>query len=67
MSWKAHIEGTIRHVWPEDEDHDTSTTECWCGPKVVLHEGGIILVTHNSKDGREYVERLISDAKDNVN
>lgn len=60
----VHTEGTIRHVWPEDEQHDTDDLNCWCNATSQISDGGIIIVTHNSRDGREYIERLID--KDNI-
>lgn len=64
MPWKAHTEGEIRHVWPDDEDHNLEDTKCWCNPEVKVYEGPLIQVIHNSRDGREYIERLIS--KDSI-
>ena len=57
--WRVHTEGTIRHIWPDDEQHDLDSLECYCHPVSQVLETGDILVVHNSFDGREYMERLV--------
>jgi len=53
------------HVTPiEDiQEHDESTT-CTCKPTVEFMENGNIVVTHNSFDGREFIEQLTE--KENI-
>lgn len=63
--WRAQTEGDIRHVWPDDEEHSINDMVCWCHPASKATDNGIIIVVHNSKDGREYIERLVDD--DNIN
>ena len=55
----THDEMQTVHVVPVNDlrDHTEVGTECWCAPKVERFEGGGCLVTHNSMDGRELVER----------
>lgn len=65
--WRVHTEGTIRHVFPDDEIHDTDTLDCYCNAKSQVCENGIVSITHNSADGREYIERLIASAGDSIN
>jgi len=45
------------HVLPLNDlrEHDETRT-CWCQPKVERVDGGVV-VTHQSADGRELVER----------
>lgn len=47
----------ILHVYPLEDlrEHNTDSKKCWCNPKLENCEGSII-VTHNSLDGREFVE-----------
>ena len=61
IMWEAHIEGDIRHVWPNDESHDTHSFECECNPISSVCEAGHIIVVHNSFDGREHIERLVDN------
>ncbi len=67
MPWNCHTEGTIRHVWPTDEVHDTEGLDCHCNPTSKCGEGGIIVVTHKSSDGREYIEQLVDDKSISLN
>jgi len=41
------------------KEHVENTT-CWCNPKVEIVNGEM-LVIHNSKDGREYLEQAIEE------
>lgn len=46
------------HIRPVDEPDHLHDQGCHCEPKVV-QENGIDIVTHNSFDGREYVEQAL--------
>ena len=50
------MESNIYHVLPinDTQEHEESNL-CKCNPKCVV-ENGILIVTHNSFDGREAVE-----------
>lgn len=50
----------VWHVLPTGEDHAESGFECWCNPKIEIQDNGGVVVTHNSLDWREYIERIIS-------
>lgn len=49
------------HVMPVGENHTCVGITCWCVPvsQTVFRHGDIVgyVVVHNSKDGREYIER----------
>ena len=48
------------HILPVNDlrDHDeNSDIVCWCNPSVET-KGNQLLITHNSADGREYLESL---------
>jgi len=46
------------HIIPINDSEGHSLDEgCMCSPKVEVIDGGRIMVTHNSYDGREYAER----------
>lgn len=59
------------HVWPLDDLREHMIDEpgefpgCWCLPvwePVATNDGNIcVLVSHNSLDGREVLERLAED------
>lgn len=42
------------HVFPVDDllPHSTDSKECMCDPEIIV-EGGVLVVIHNSYDGRE--------------
>lgn len=63
--WIAETEGEIRHVFPADENHDIYGGECHCNPTPTMYDNGIVVVVHNSHDGREFIERLVDP--DNIN
>ena len=47
------------HVVPRDdlrEHEENNEGACWCQPRLE-HHGRCLLVSHNSADGRELVER----------
>ena len=65
--WKHHTEGPgARHIWPLDDlrVHDLDDGPCWCLPvwEVCLDFAGepVLIVTHNSLDEREYLERKVA-------
>lgn len=61
--WRVHIEGDIKHVWPDDEQHVLDDSQqCWCSVSSQILDDGTILITHSSRDGREYIERLVDSA-----
>ena len=43
-----------QHVIPLNDllEHDTDSKECWCDPEIKV-EGAVLVVVHNSFDGRE--------------
>lgn len=46
------------HVTPvNDLREHVDSRACWCKPTVETFEGGGMLITHHSMDGRELVER----------
>lgn len=47
----------IWHILPVNDikEHDESST-CDCDPNVETLSGGDLMITHNSYDGREFVE-----------
>ncbi len=57
----------IIHVYPVNDarPHLTDGEDCPCNPRSEVVEGGNIVVTHNSWDGREYIERLREDLPKN--
>ena len=54
------------HILPINDlkKHEESTT-CECNPKIEILEDGEIMVIHNSYDGREFIEELVSNIKQN--
>jgi hypothetical protein len=59
--WKdvTHDELKTVHVVPVGDlrAHRERGITCWCQPKVETFDGGGRLVTHNSMDGRELIEK----------
>jgi len=52
------------HIIPvNDLELHSETTDCHCNPTVQVEDGEIFIV-HNSFDGREFKEQLISKIKD---
>lgn len=50
----------IYHILPTNDcDSHSEGMECKCKPDVIQFEGGIILVVHNSFDGREIKQSLL--------
>lgn len=49
----------ILHVYPVGDKwrHDLDSLGCWCNPTLEEQENGVIVVKHNSIDGREKKER----------
>jgi len=49
------------HILPINDikEHEEAST-CHCNPEVKFENGDMIII-HNSFDGREYKEKLISD------
>jgi len=45
------------HVVPINDilEHDIDSKDCWCDPKIEV-EGAVLIVIHNSFDGRENKE-----------
>lgn len=62
MAWIATQHDRAIHVLPVGDliEHDTSSTDCACGPNLTIGENGEIwatpIVTHHSLDGRELQE-----------
>lgn len=54
------------HILPLNDlkEHEELTT-CECKPRIEILDNGEIMVVHNSYDGREYVEELVSDINNN--
>ena len=54
------------HILPINDlkEHEESTT-CECKPKIEILEDGEIMVIHNSYDGREFIEELVSNINNN--
>lgn len=52
----------IWHILPINDikEHEELST-CHCMPKSEILENGDIMITHNSFDGRELIENLISE------
>lgn len=46
------------HIFPEDEDHLEFGAGCACQP-LVEQVNGITIITHNSYDGREALEKAL--------
>jgi hypothetical protein len=46
------------HVYPVNDlvEHETGGDDCVCGPDVEFVDGGGILISHHSLDGRELTE-----------
>jgi hypothetical protein len=61
------IKNMTQHILPinDIEPHEEATT-CKCKPKVEFIDGNMIVI-HNSFDGRERQEELISSAFNNCN
>lgn len=59
--WKDVTHDGMRtvHVVPVGDlkRHVERGAACWCNPTVQTFDGGGRLVTHNSLDGRELIER----------
>lgn len=55
------ISDNTYHVIPANEPHELDGVKCWCGPiaETVIKFGEVVgyVVIHNSKDGRQYIER----------
>lgn len=54
------------HILPINDlkEHEELTT-CGCNPKIEILEDGEIMVIHNSYDGREIIEDLVSNINNN--
>ena len=54
------------HIIPINDlmEHEESTT-CECHPQIEIRENGDIMVVHNSYDGREFIEELVSNINNN--
>ena len=54
------------HILPVNDlkEHEESST-CDCNPRIEILDDGEIMVVHNSYDGREYIEELVSDINNN--
>ena len=46
------------------KEHEELTT-CECNPRIEILDNGEIMVVHNSYDGREYIEELVSNINNN--
>lgn len=58
----------IWHIIPINDLHEhEDNSSCSCNPTVTELENGYLQVKHNSWDGREYIERLVDSANENVN
>ena len=56
--WRSVDYGVFVEVVPiSDSEEHAHGDECWCTPKVDYSESRP-LVIHNSKDGREIIERI---------
>ena len=55
-----------QHVIPLEDllEHNTDDTACWCDPKIKV-EGAVLIVVHNSFDGREQNEDALADTQEN--
>ena len=51
------------HVCPlnDIEEHDVSSTSCWCCPEVLFEEE--IIIVHNAFDGRFNNEKTQNESK----
>lgn len=58
----------ILHVMPINDlkQHKESST-CECNPKLEELANGDIMFTHNSYDGREFIERLVETKNISLN
>lgn len=56
------------HVVPVNDllEHNTDSVECWCDPTIEV-DGAILIVIHNSFDGREDDEEHEMNDTNNVN
>ena len=54
------------HILPVNDlkEHEELTT-CECKPRIEILDDGEIMVIHNSYDGREYIEELVSNINNN--
>ena len=54
------------HILPVNDlkEHEELTT-CECNPRIEILDDGEIMVIHNSYDGREYIEELVSNINNN--
>ena len=54
------------HILPVNDlkEHEELTT-CKCKPRIEILDDGEIMVVHNSYDGREYIEELVSNINNN--
>ena len=54
------------HILPVNDlkEHEELTT-CECNPRIEILDNGEIMVVHNSYDGREYIEELVSNINNN--
>ena len=54
------------HILPVNDlkEHEELTT-CECKPRIEILDNGEIMVVHNSYDGREYIEELVSNINNN--
>ena len=54
------------HILPLNDlkEHEELTT-CECKPRIEILDDGEIMVVHNSYDGREYIEELVSNINNN--
>jgi hypothetical protein len=52
----------IWHILPiNDIKPHEELSNCHCSPSSEILDNGDIMITHNSFDGREFVEQLISE------
>jgi Tfp pilus assembly protein PilZ len=57
----------IIHVYPENDDREhtlDSSGKCWCKPERTKIGQYGVRITHNSKDGREFVESELGELLD---
>ena len=56
----------IWHIEPINDlkEHEQAST-CHCHPKIEIVENGNMIITHNSYDGREHIEKLLKETYDN--
>lgn len=57
--WTIEVRNTTTHIIPLKDviSHEEAST-CYCRPKLEELPNGNLMFTHNSYDGREYIERL---------